>query len=159
MTVKNIVTDILSLTQECNPFDFNDPIQDPIELSKDLADTMIANKGLGLAAPQIGVNARVLVISSNPVIVMFNPLFVDISQKQTTLDEGCLSFPGIVVPISRPETIKVRYRQPNGETVTEKFSGMTARTIQHELDHLNGILFYSRTSLYYRQKTKRKVKL
>lgn len=159
MTVKTIVTDILSLTQECNPFDFNDPIQDPIELSRDLADTMIANKGLGLAAPQIGVNARVLVISSNPVIVMFNPLFVDISQKQTTLDEGCLSFPGIVVPISRPETIKVRYRQPNGETVTEKFNGMTARTIQHELDHLNGILFYSRTSLYYRQKTKRKIKL
>lgn len=159
MTVKPIITNILSLTKECQVFDFSNPIQDPIELAKDLADTMIANKGLGLAAPQIGLQTRVLTISSNPVIVMFNPIVVDKSEKSVTLDEGCLSFPGIVVPIERAELIRVRYRHPNGETVTEKFSGMTARTIQHEIDHLNGILFYSRTSLYHRQKLKRKVKL
>lgn len=159
MTVKSIVTDILTLTQECQLFDFNNPIQDPIELSRDLADTMIANKGLGLAAPQIGLNTRVLTISSNPVIVMFNPIIVHMSEKTVTLEEGCLSFPGVIVPIERAEDIRVRYRQPNGETVTEKFSGMTARTIQHENDHLNGILFYSRTSLYHRQKIKRKAKL
>lgn len=159
MTVKPIVTDLLTLTKECKPFDFNNPIQDPLELSRDLADTMIANKGLGLAAPQIGLHTRVLTISSNPVIVMFNPMVVDLSEKSVTLEEGCLSFPGIIVPVNRAENIRVRYRQPNGETVTEKYSGMTARTIQHEIDHLNGILFYSRTSLYYRQKLKRKVKL
>jgi peptide deformylase len=152
MTVKQIVTDLAILTTPCEDFDFNNPIMNPIELSRDLADTMIANKGVGLAANQIGLQTNVLTIMTNPVIVMFNPTIVDFSSDKNTLEEGCLSFPGLIVKVDRPSSIRVRFKQPNGEVVTQKFSGMTARAVQHEMDHLNGVLFYNRVHPYHREK-------
>ena len=122
-------------------FDFSNPPINPTELSYMLCDTMLVNKGIGLAANQIGVPYRVFAMRTEPMTVCFNPLIVDKSTKETLLEEGCLTFPGFFVKVPRADIIKVRYTEPNGQTVTKKFAGMTARIFQHELDHLDGKLF------------------
>lgn len=134
------------LFEELPRFDFQNPPADPIELARDLTETMLAKKGLGLAANQVGWRHRLCVISANPVLAMFNPRIVHESEEKTALDEGCLSFPGMIIKIDRPKEIRVRYTMPNGETVTNKYTGMTARIIHHEIDHLNGIVFTKRAT-------------
>ncbi len=138
------------LRQKLEPFDFVNPPVDPNELAYQLADVMIKQNGIGLAANQIGLPYRVFALKSNPVLVCFNPRIVDAGTVKTVLDEGCLTFPGLFVKVARPDIIKVRYFEPNGNVVTTKFSGMTAHIFQHELDHLNGVLMtdhVGRTSL------------
>lgn len=131
-------------------FDFNNPPCDPVELAKNLTETMIANKGLGLSANQCGLRHKVFVINSNPVYACFNPRIVDQTlQNIILMDEGCLSFPNLFLKVKRPRTIKVRFTMPNGETVTHKFDGITARCFLHELDHLNGIVFTSRVNKFH----------
>ena len=127
-------------------FDFQNPPLDPAKIAHILARTMIEQKGLGLAAPQIGLPVRAFVMMSNPVLCCFNPKIVDRTSKMIILEEVCLTFRNLVLYIERPEIIKVRYTLPNGETVTQKLIGMSSRIFQHELDHLNGILFTSRVS-------------
>lgn len=144
------------LKTETEPFDFSSPPVDPNQLAVDLAETMIHHKGVGIAAPQLGLPYRVFAMTGNPIKVCFNPRIVDISSEMVSLEEGCLTFPGLLVKIKRPKIIKVRYTMANGETVTEKFVGMTARIFQHELDHLDGILFFNRANLYHREKAFRK---
>lgn len=130
------------LKTPAEPFDFDNPQMDPIELAHTLAQTMIHNAGLGLAAPQIGLPYRVCIINTNPLICMFNPRIVETSIEQVKLEEGCLTFPGVILSINRPKIIRVRYTLPNGETDTHQYIGMTARIIQHEVSHLDGRLFY-----------------
>ena len=113
-------------------FDFSNPPVNPIQLAKDLAKTMIASKGIGLAANQIGMPHRAFALATNPVIVCFNPRIVDVSEEKIELEEGCLSYPGLLLKIVRPRRIKVRYQYPNGEVVTQVFHDMTARIFQHE---------------------------
>lgn len=134
-------------------FDFGNPPCDPVELVKNLTETMIANNGLGLSANQCGLKHRVFVLNGSPVQACFNPRVVDqTNQTIVLLDEGCLSFPNLYLKVKRPRTIKVRYTMPNGETVTQKFDGITARCFLHELDHLNGVVFTQRTNTYYLEK-------
>ena len=102
---------------------------------------MLSHDGIGLAANQIGLPYRVFAIKANPVLVCFNPRIVDYSKETIVLEEGCLTFPGLYLKIKRPRDIKCRFTYPNGETITKTFTGATARIFQHELDHLNGILF------------------
>jgi peptide deformylase len=142
------------LRTKTEKFDFNSDI-DPIELSKNLAETMIANKGLGLAAPQVGLPYRVCVITGQPILAMFNPKIVDQSEEQVLLKEGCLSFPNLYIKVKRPAVIRVRYTRPNQETVTEEFSGLTARIVQHEIDHLEGILFTDRASRFHLEQARK----
>jgi peptide deformylase len=137
-------------------FDFSNPPIDPSELAHILAQTMIANNGIGLAAPQIGLPYRAFVLTGKPILCCFNPIIVDTSSEQIYLEEGCLSFPGLIVKIKRPKIIRARYTMPNGETVTNKFIGMTARTFQHELDHLNGVVFTQRANSYHLEQAKKK---
>ena len=113
----------------------------PVKLARDLADTMLKYNGIGLAANQVGLRHRVFAIKSNPVMVCFNPILVDVSEKTELLDEGCLSIPGMFAKVRRPSIIKARWTRPDGETITEKYSGLTARIFLHELSHLNGELF------------------
>lgn len=105
---------------------------------------MLAHEGVGLAAPQIGLSYRVFVIKANPILCCYNPRIVDKSSDEVTLEEGCLSIPGLILKIKRPRDIKCRFTYPNGETNTHTFTGATARIFQHELDHLDGILFTER---------------
>lgn len=122
-------------------FDFSNPPLHPTEVAYMLCDTMLVNNGIGLAANQIGIPYRIFAMRTEPMVVCFNPKIVDKSTKESVMDEGCLTFPGFFVKVSRADIIKVRYTEPNGQTVTKKFSGMTARIFQHELDHLDGKLF------------------
>ena len=110
------------------------------QLSKDLIVTMLKHKGAGLAAPQIGVLKRVIAIKSKKPYVMFNPIIGKKPSPMTITEEGCLSIPGERIRIPRRKNIIVKYQDLFGKTQVKKFSGMDARVIQHEIDHLNGVL-------------------
>lgn len=144
------------LKTKVDKFDFINPPVNPIEFAKDIAESLLATSGIGLAANQIGKPYRCLVIRTNPVVVMYNPIIVDAGEKQVYMEEGCLSYPNLTVKIKRPENIKVRYIEPNGNVVTNKYTGLTSRTIQHEIDHLNGIVFYDRATKYHKDKAFKK---
>jgi peptide deformylase len=157
---------ILNLVEKTNPillekmpnFNMLNPPTDPIQLARDLTETMLQHNGLGLAAPQVGLRHRVFVIKANPIICCFNPIIVSNTGEEIALEEGCLTFPNYYVKVRRPKQIRVRYSYPNGEVVTEIYDGMTARIFQHELDHLDGILFTSRATLFHREQAERKAK-
>lgn len=98
--------------------------------------------GIGLAAPQIGVSKRVIVIDDNgDAFMMFNPRITWESKKSLWFDEGCLSVPDGHGSVFRPESVKVKFQDKNGKYKHWKFTGLQARVVQHEIDHLNGILF------------------
>lgn len=130
------------LTSPTEDFDFNNPPEDPAKLAQEMVETMFDLKGLGLSAVQIGKHYNVFCMKSNPAFVCFNPRIVDAATVTETMEEGCLSFPAIHVNIARPKAIKVRFQLPSGETVTEKFAGMTARIFCHEKMHCQGRVFF-----------------
>lgn len=138
------------LTTVCDNFDFAEPPFDPIEFAQELVKFMRDSDGVGLAANQVGVPYRVFSMRADPNKVFYNPRLIWQSEETILLEEGCLSFPGLVCKVKRPRHVKVRYEQPNAETMTETFTGMSARVILHELDHLDGLLFYNRANRYHR---------
>lgn len=144
------------LKQGMEPFDFSNPPVNPLDLVTDLAETMLANNGIGLSANQCGLPYRVFVMLGQELIPCFNPRIVDVSQETIVLEEGCLSYPDLFVKVKRPRRIKVRYADPRGQITTEVFDGMTARVFQHELDHLNGINYQQRANRYHLQQARKK---
>jgi peptide deformylase len=140
------------LRQEMQKFDFANPPTDPIQLAKDLTETMIHNKGLGLAANQIGLPYRVFVLTGQKIIACFNPKVVDFSKELVYINESCLSYPGMVVKIKRSREIRARFTMPNGSTETVKFDGLTSRCYQHELDHLDGKVHLDMANQYHKDK-------
>ena len=113
-------------------------------LVKDLTDTMLEAPGLGLAAPQIGVGLRVFSYNVDDVIGhLINPV-LRLSDDQETDDEGCLSFPGLQYPTPRAHGVVATGFTMHGEPVTIQGAGQLARCVQHETDHLDGILFIDR---------------
>lgn len=123
------------------PFDFANPPMDPVQLYNDLAETMLHHNGLGLAANQIGVPYAVFVIRSDPVLGFFNPRMVDLSGDLVALDEGCLTYPGVIVPVARYRQARMRFQQADGSIRTEVFRDITAKVVQHEFGHLKGEVF------------------
>jgi len=118
--------------------DFNSDIA---KMLNDMADIMYANRGIGLAAPQVGLGLRVLVVDTGDGIVNYiNPVIEDASKEKSKLEEGCLSFPDVTVNIVRPKKITVRARDAGGKFFIKTLNGLEAKAIQHELDHLNGKL-------------------
>jgi peptide deformylase len=106
--------------------------------------TLDNQKGLGLAAPQIGVSSRFFVASikeENVRMVCINPRIISFQNSFETLDEGCLSVPGIYAPVSRSKKVTFQYTDINGKEQVIKASGLLARLFQHETDHLDGKLF------------------
>ena len=146
------------LEEEVPHFDFDNPETDPIALAHTLAEALLKESALGLAANQLGLRHRAFIIKSDPMLCCFNPKVVNAGEEQVVLPEGCLSFPGDYVKVRRPRRIKVRYTRPNGEVVTEKLDGMTSRIFQHELDHLNGITMVDRASLLERERYRKRIK-
>jgi peptide deformylase len=129
------------LRKPSEEFDFANPPIDPQTLACGLVKAMQKHRGLGISACQVGIPYRVFAITGSPLRVMFNPRIVDTSMERIDFEEGCLSVPGIFHTIKRPKSVRVRYWMPNGDAITEKFTGLTARVIQHEMDHLEGTLF------------------
>lgn len=140
------------LTTPCQEFDFNNPPFDPDAVSQEMLDFMVKQKGIGLSANQVGLPYRMFVMRGEPSFACFNPKIVYTSEQQTFLDEGCLSFPNIIVKVKRSVEVRLRFQTPSGATTTKTFNGLTAKVIQHEMDHLDGILFFNRANKYHRDK-------
>lgn len=158
MKLNLVKSDDPILRQKTEVFDFQNPPTDPIQLAKDLYETMVENKGLGLAAPQVGLPYRVFALYAVPGIVCFNPRIVDETSEKIDLEEGCLTFPNLFFKVKRPRRIKVRYLEPNGTVINKVLDGMTARVFQHELDHLNGIVYTSKAHKIHLERALRKKK-
>ena len=158
----------LILRQKCDPFDFENPIMDPYELSDELQKIRKEGSGVGLAAPQVGLNTQVLVIGMGNLEtegvedydqVFFNPNILSKGTEQIYMMEGCLSYPGLFVKIKRPTGIVMEWWTEEDTRCEEKFSGMTSRILQHEVDHLNGITFIKRAGRYHVEKAKKDLKM
>lgn len=139
------------LTTVCKPFVFDGTV-DVEDLVVSMVELMQSKKGIGLAANQVGIDTRIIVINSEPIFAMINPKIIECSEQQVYLEEGCLSFPGLLVKVKRPSSISVRFQAPDQKFYTKEFKGITARCVQHEIDHLNGILFYNKATKYHRDK-------
>lgn len=159
MIYKLVHCDAEVLHTKTENFDFDNPPLDPIELANNLIETMIHNKGMGLAANQCGLPHRVFVLWSQTPLAVFNPRVIDETTEQIQLEEGCLSYPNLFLPIKRPKSIKVRFQNAMGETQNEKYTGMTARAFLHELDHLNGVDYTRRANRIHLDRAKRKQKM
>ncbi len=122
------------------------------DLARDMLRSMYTAKGIGLAAPQVGVHQQLLVIdldletSSTPPLVLINPEITAASAGIDTYEEGCLSIPGVYLDVVRPTAIELSYRDEMGRPKKMKADGLMARCIQHEMDHLNGVLFVDRVT-------------
>lgn len=107
----------------------------------EMADIMYQKDGVGLAAPQVGISKRIIVVDiGEGLMQLINPEIARISGEEKKAEEGCLSFPGIHVEISRPEDVTVAGFNEKGERFELKAEGLWARAFQHEIDHLNGVL-------------------
>ena len=120
---------------------------------------MYDHNAIGISANQVGVPYRVFALRAYPEnFVCFNPKMVMPSDQEVLLEEGCLSFPNLFVKVKRPQHCRVRFTMPNGDTRTDTFTGITARAFQHELDHLDGIVYYTRANDYHREQAFKKKK-
>jgi peptide deformylase len=113
-------------------------------------ERMVASKGVGLAAPQVGLKKRILVLNatgdSKDNLALVNPTIVSRAGPETLFDEGCLSFPGIYAEVKRPDRCTVKAFDPTGRPIEKEYSGFESRIIQHEFDHLEGVLLVDRMS-------------
>jgi peptide deformylase len=146
MKYEIVPTDNKNYQSELEDFNFNEPPIDPVELAKDLHETMNALNGAGMAANQVGLNHRVAVFATEPPLTMYNPKITYYNNEYKVEPEGCLTYPGLYVKIRRPDSIRVRWQDENGEMQAQAFDYPMAKVIQHEVDHLNGIDFVERAS-------------
>jgi peptide deformylase len=128
------------------PFDFESR-EDAKEIEKTLSESMDKFGGIGLSANQVGLDARVFVMrTQDGNKAFFNPEITKISQETDLLKEGCLSFPDIYLMIKRPRVCEMKYQDADGNEHSTMLDGVGARCAQHEIDHLNGIVFLQRAS-------------
>lgn len=127
------------------------------QLVGDMFETMYASEGVGLAAPQIGKSIRMFVVDTSPFAsadpaaadykrTFINPEIYEESDMEVLMGEGCLSVPGLHEDVYRPEKIRIRYFDENFEERDEELDGWRARVVQHEFDHIEGILFTDNVS-------------
>lgn len=120
--------------------------EDVKQLVQDMFDTLRKAKGLGLAAPQVGVNLRIFIVDLSQIDfdaepqVFINPVIIEKSGELTG-EEGCLSFPGLYFDVTRSESVVMEYQDLDGNNKKVKAFGFAAKALQHEYDHLNGVLF------------------
>jgi peptide deformylase len=128
-----------------------------LELVNDMFETMYTEDGVGLAAPQIGISKQIMVISPNAKSgqerAFINLEITHRSKDEEVGIEGCLSVPGFTAEISRPVAIQFEAQDVKGNTINEEVRGFAARVIQHELDHLNGILLIDHARFFHKGKT------
>lgn len=151
------------LRKECE--EIEDLGDDLTKLISDMYETMDASDGVGLAAPQIGKNLRLFVIDSTVFgededgvrKAFINPIILEEEGKEWAFEEGCLSIPEVREDVIRPPKVTIEHQLQDGEIVTEVFEGMTARIIQHEYDHIEGVLFIDYISAFKRKLLKGKL--
>jgi len=117
---------------------------------REMLQTMYSENGIGLAAPQVAIHKQLIVVdckpdeAATPPMVLINPVLNQVSDDLAVDQEGCLSIPGIFLDVRRPELIDVSFKDEHGRPQRIMASGLLARVIQHEMDHLNGVLFVDR---------------
>ena len=160
-TCMNIVkygNEVLETPTE-NVVEFDDEL---VKFVDEMIETTKENNGVGLAAPQVNDSRRVCVIdleipegivydgekvltTDYYPLVLVNPQIIVVSEAKSIMNEGCLSFPGVTLPVKRPSVIKVKFNDMEGNERLLECAGVLARCIQHEVDHLDGVLFHTRT--------------
>ena len=149
------------LRQVAQPVD--DITDDILQLANNMAETMYAAPGIGLAANQVGLLKRVIVMDcardDEPPALwkMFNPEIIWLSEENTKMEEGCLSIPGHNAEVVRPSEVHVSYLDIDGQKQEMQATGLLAACVQHEIDHLNGVLFLDHLSRLKRDMIMRKV--
>jgi len=140
-----------SLTEISTPWDFSKD-GDAVELESAMCQFMIENKGIGLAANQIGLAKRVFVMGSYNItgfpqpFALFNPVILERSQDLVLDQEGCLSYPDLYLTVKRPSWVRAAYQNFKGDIIEAKFTDYLSKCFQHELDHLDGVCFVDKVS-------------
>ena len=118
---------------------------------KNMIDTMHKNKGVGLAAPQVGIDMQMAIVNAGEgdILKIINPKILKLEGLDIT-EEGCLSIPSVLVKVKRSKTVTAEYLDEWGKRITKRFHGLTAKAIQHEIDHLNGRLIIDYLPWYKR---------
>ncbi len=141
------------LEKQCDEVNIINNNEDIIDIIEDLKSTLEYGTGLGIAAPQIGVNKRIIVVGAKkenikyndaeeiPTTAMINPTWKKLSEDTDVQYKGCMSIPSIRGKVERYKNIELTYYNENGEKIVKKLNGFFARLVQHECDHLNGIVF------------------
>ena len=133
------------LARKCREVsEINDRI---ITLLDDMIDTMHEDMGVGIAAPQVGVARRLCIIEpeEDRLVELINPVILESEGEQLSV-EGCLSVPGLIGDVVRPERVVVKYMNRNGEEIVEEFVDFEAIVVSHEMDHLDGILYVDKAT-------------
>ena len=126
----------------------------------DMIETMYDEVGIGLAAPQVGISLRLMVVGHEKTTgarAIVNPVIAE-QGGEVTAEEGCLSLPGIFASVTRAEWVRLEGQDLEGQPVSIKAKGLTARVFQHEMDHLDGVLFIDRLDAMTRDRIKRRIK-
>jgi peptide deformylase len=119
-------------------------------LIRQMLQTMYSQDGIGLAAPQVGIHKQILVIdidpedAANPPLILINPAIKGFGGEVVAFEEGCLSIPGVFLDVKRPELVQVSYKDEMGRPQIMLMDSILGRVVQHEIDHLNGVLFVDR---------------
>lgn len=127
---------------------------------EDMIETMFEEVGIGLAAPQVGISLRLMVVGEEKgrgARALVNPVIAE-QGGEVTAEEGCLSLPGIFADVTRAEWVRLEAHDLDGKPVSLKARGLTARVFQHEMDHLDGVLFIDRLDPMTRDRIKRRIK-
>lgn len=157
LRIREVGDPILSV--KCNEVDIKNISKEILEEIEDLKETLNFTEGFGIAAPQAGINRRIVIIQVNkdkctykdceevPTTVMINPQWRKLSDDTDIEFEGCLSVPSIRGKVERYKKIEVTYYNEKGEKIVKEANGFTARDIQHECDHLDGIVFLEKVNV------------
>ena len=142
------------LEKQVKPFDFEN--MDAEKISKDMVDTMLKYKGIGLASNQVGLDAQIFVMGEENPITVINPIITEVGPERVEMEEGCLSFPGLYFKVKRPAVVSVQYLDTKQKECIIKLEGLHARVFLHEYDHLKGITFDQRISKLRLEMAKKK---
>ena len=139
------------------PFNFEADGNSAQNIANVLFERMKQLGGVGLSANQVGLDMRVFVMGLGETkIAVFNPIIIKYSNTEELFNEGCLSYPGIMLAINRPTKITATYQDETGKFIEQEFNGLTARIFQHEYDHMNGTDFTGRVSKFKLDYAKKK---
>lgn len=152
LPIEQVSIELFPLVKEDHPalrkvlptFDFSNPPVDPVKFASSLVETCKKYRAYGLSANQCGFEHRVFVMGGeDQYVAFFNPRIVSYSKDSVEMEEGCLSFMDLFLKIKRYGEVFVEYEDYTGTTKTAHYTGLTARCFQHELDHMNGIVYHS----------------
>ncbi|WP_068268327.1 peptide deformylase [Caviibacter abscessus] len=146
-----------TVTRALEPEEINDDLRKVLD---DMVRTMRLANGVGLASTQVGIDRRYFVMEIDEIVKKcINPEILEILDKNVSVDEGCLSIPGIFKKVSRPDKIKVKYLNEYGEEVIEEMQGLWAKAFQHETDHINGMMYIDRLTPVNRNLIRKKLEI